>query len=152
MILRVRIRFWRLFRNFLVTDEAGELFCTVEQQLCLPTKLLLYDGNGKVFASLQRLWRIPKTFRLSWEGHEVIMRRRLWGRRYTLRPLGWHTKRSPLDSDHSILSGMDEPIARVEDVYNGCNVHCTQPADALPALLFALAIQKKRGTFGTTEQ
>lgn len=152
MTLRVRIRFWRLFRNFFVTDEAGEPYCTVEQQLCFPEKLFLYDGDGKVFASLRRLWRIPKTFRLSWEGHEVMMRRRLFSRRYTLRALGWHTKRNLLDSDHCILKGTDETIARIEAVYNGCNVHCSNPVDALPALLFALAVQKKQGTFGTTEQ
>lgn len=152
MILRVRLRHWRMLRNFTVTDASGELFCTVEQQLCFPTKLFLYDGDGNVFASLRRLWRIPKTFLLSCEGREITMRRKLMGRRYILSPVDWHTKRSLLYTDHSILDRNEEPIARIEYIPGGCNIHCMQKGNHLPVLLFALAVQKRRGTMGTTNQ
>lgn len=152
MRLLFKQRFFSWLDSYDVYYEDGTVAYTVKGKLSWGHKLVIYDQTGREAGMVcERVFTFLPKFEI-YEGGQLIgcLRKELsfWRPRYDIDFRGWHVEGTWTEWDYSITDAGNRRVAviskelfRLTDTYV---IDVADPADALHALMFVLAIDAEK--------
>lgn len=152
MRLLFRQRMFSWFDNYDIYDEAGNSVYTVQGKLAWGHKLVVYDASGsEVGMVVEKIFTFLPKFEIYKYGSYVGCLSKelsLFKPHYDIDYNGWHIDGSMLEWNYKIVgqnghivATISKEIFRMTDTYV---IDVENPADALDALMFVLAIDAEK--------
>jgi len=151
MRLWFKQRFFSWFDSYDIYDDAGNPLYTVEGQLAWGHCLKVFDASGAELGTVREviLTFLPR-FEI-WQGGRclgtIAREFALFSPRYHIDFMGWDVDGDFLEWDYTIRSGSRVVATVSKELFHWTDTYAidvVNPADALPALMFVLAIDAEK--------
>ena len=152
MKLLFKQRFFSWFDSYDIYDESGRTLYTVKGQLAWGHRLKVYDAHGREVGTVrERIITILPKFEI-YLGDQYVgcisKEFSLFKPRYNIDFNGWHIKGDFFEWDYTIVNASGYTVATISkqllrwtDTYV---IDVANPADALCALMFVIAIDAEK--------
>jgi len=156
MKLRFKQKFFSWFDSYDVFDESGKTVYTVKGQLSWGHKLQIYGANGVNFGTVKEVvFTFLPRFELYLNGNMIGSLKKkftFFKPRYSLDFNGWQVGGDFLEWDYVITDSAGCPVATVgKEIFHLTDTYVidvVNPADALVALMFTIAIDAEKCSRG----